>query len=1090
MSENTPKRAGDLIRSPFKENLLVVVSDMDIPESPDKESVRLHTNDIQPREKEWDITPEVLVEEIQLAITDTHHTSYNSTTGELSLNLAAVGPSPGTNSVAVGAAKTNITFDMLNNGGLHTGCELLFTPGAATISIVGAIWYPGDRTAEQVRNLIHSFLVTNSQPPLPFIMQTCFAYGMVNQQHSVMAKIPTTAVPSPAGQLIELSTIPLVSITSGTKHFSFLEKVATDLSVGVGSLGTDNTTKDINAISFADHQLPDTYRLYYYIITMDAGSGYLPTVIRPLVDQGLPEYAVAGTKFAAAGGTDTDWGNLFPEPLAAPIGITVTQAVFPPNVVLSQILRTKIDPSYVAPYPAEPYGVTLGNNRRVIVDNLTSGSEAFSVVLSSGDLAALDTTITGLQTQITQNATDIETANNATDAQFIALNSAIDQTLVAAGETVVFVSTNDILSTAEFDPETTFTTLNDAYNYLVTLPPYVKKRIVIDDRYEGNTPTNTGGRGQFDRIYAFIGNNITLSTYKAYCGVFMDNPHSGNLPVLEMQFQCDGLRLDRCEALFRGSYSGTNEVMFTLSGAVFDPVKNAASDNFHIGDHCVVGMMSSEGPAPGFGGTVRVGHDSTVVWYFDGHGVSGLEMPVTFLKASGSTLYLAGYLPDDPSGSKAVRVITPSDSYPITEADAIVGRVEINHTTNIPNDVITGLTVIRNIADFGTQYSQFGQNLIDLIDGSYFIVGEVYMGSTILSRDSVGSGTVRFYGYGKSKLIGTDMCLVQSVQSTFNFHSKGVDYQYGLAVSSAAFIFNTSAQIDIRDIEVDTPVIFNILSAGLFRVKGMRIASNGSGTRFSLGSINAGLLDIDGVEGSVSGDVSPLRFFVNSTGRYRIQRFRPSLPTINFVGFLELRNANDLPVDDGYERVFVHDSFPVCSHYSGAHWQLFCDFVDNANPPIPYDHHYNGSIVTDSSRSFVLTKAAGQVTLFAATEAPAAIPVTQTKGRNFPSATLSTGYSGSRTAPFMINIRGKIAITTGSDSVVTLSVVRGGPLSTSNAQVVVDTVDLTLVNGVQETFELTGLATLYPNDGVTLLALSTNGVTIDLTDVILKINEA
>ena len=80
---------------------------------------------------------------------------------------------------------------------------------------------------------------------------------------------------------------------------------------------------------------------------------------------------------------------------------------------------------------------------------------------------------------------------------------------------------------AGLDPLTgpmVFDTFTLAYNYLITQPAFIHKRIVIDDRGSSASPVRTIVPAVQGFRYLLLENLITVSTYIAYNGYPYDNP--------------------------------------------------------------------------------------------------------------------------------------------------------------------------------------------------------------------------------------------------------------------------------------------------------------------------------------------------------------------------------------------------------------------------------------------------------------------------------------------------------------------------------------------------------------------------------------
>jgi hypothetical protein len=131
------------------------------------------------------------------------------------------------------------------------------------------------------------------------------------------------------------------------------------------------------------------FALFVSMIAANIGGVYTYPSAAVSLTQGLPSYSVTGTKYEAGGGTQLAWNTAFSVTPHRPSGTLVTQAVFPSDARLGELLRATVDSNYTAPYPVAPYNKTVLDQALVVVTNTSVGQQSFERVVLGTEFDAL-----------------------------------------------------------------------------------------------------------------------------------------------------------------------------------------------------------------------------------------------------------------------------------------------------------------------------------------------------------------------------------------------------------------------------------------------------------------------------------------------------------------------------------------------------------------------------------------------------------------------------------------------------------------------------------------------------------------------------
>lgn len=756
-------KTGALGAAAYADRLEVVVSDPLLAALPDgdplKVSKKMPLGSIPTKFVDWDVTPTVEIGETVLAVSEPYHMDIGPN-GDLSVNYAGApvftNGSPPT--FWGGAVRTNVDLSTLTaDVAIHLGYEITSVVPSYAPFLMGFVLGDPNKTPTDIVDGILAELGAGTADPITHasILSLVLVYG-AQKQTNISWTIPNDVNPlfPDAGGMLHVKNQPLLAtLDFGSKVIMAIGRDASGISIANINIAPNGATYDItDAAAVIDNPvLPADTALFYFIVGLDFGQGYPVISIKPTVTAAPPSYDVTGTTYNAVhGGTNGTWAALFPNPITTPISTIVTQAVFPVTATVGRGLNAIIAPSYTDPYPAAPYGITVTNGTKCIVDNITPGDEDFTPLVSSGELAVINNAILSNQTQLTAlNLSVAAAAKNST-----------------MGEIIIYVraSTQDSSETPIPTGPTVFDTFDLAYTFATGLPKYLRKRIVLDDRVnatfrgieqaavDNNSPTTF-------KVYALLANSITLSSYSVYSAPPVGLPSS---PRLTLLFACDGLRLED----FSG-YSGTlvdsfggQHPMFDIISSVSGPNGVVFEDNLIIGRNSFLYSTSADIGIEQ-GGTVIIDNDGHWSIYAYAINQSQFNQSVIIAKARYGKLTVMGaveLLAYDGSTSftvimehggtiPTVQLSDPNALY-ISYTDALA-PVRFTYGNYVVVETVGDLIRVNEFNGGGSS----GTELNISNQYSYFVVGDVDLGSLVLNIfNDTNNRPIKFIGLPGSKL--------------------------------------------------------------------------------------------------------------------------------------------------------------------------------------------------------------------------------------------------------------------------------------------------------------------------------------------------
>lgn len=512
--------------------------------------------------QDWDITPVTQVITPELSFVQTANVVDNN--GQFLVDVTGVAESQ-----YVSVVKTNLTLEGLGtNRTFKYGLVLDDLPLPTTPCAFGIYLAPNTRTAEQVRSEIETALFGGGQ----LLNSRVMAYSLVfntTQQTVITAKIPTTLTPT--GVVRGSAGVnPNLAIENGYKMGLLISNRAEGLSIGRFDVNADGVTYDLNGVEpVLGHTIPETHTIFYFSLITDTGTGLSNIAFTPSLTIDSPSYDTVGT---SAENFSIDWAA-FANPIR-PNQTTVTQATLPADVRIGQFYRVVIDPSYVGPDPT-PMGYPLKNMQTVLVNAITGPNSITAYVDNETLIELVDDAMQPVvqqQTAILQSIADLGTLVQQTQDD-------VNVALLNAPELIIYVK-NTAISLP--DPDLAMTTavvsnsFDEAYVYALTLPKFIRKRIVIDDRLSGGFMVY----GVSGKMYHLLENNITISSYTIFNGLYDSGLVSPNAILLA--FDCTGLKLDK----FKGNYFSETTPIPRVSPTDFNlPLANALLANILLGDN-------------------------------------------------------------------------------------------------------------------------------------------------------------------------------------------------------------------------------------------------------------------------------------------------------------------------------------------------------------------------------------------------------------------------------------------------------------------------------------------------------------------------
>lgn len=720
------KKTGDTQPALYKPNLKVIVSDPALASLPDndplKQSKNIELGDILPLAKEWNITPIVSTETVNPSITESINCTVDNQTGLVTFDTTNAPAFTGSQAVFhTAVAKTNIDLASLTDGSAtFLGLETPTINSNAAASLIGYVVAKPGLTPTQVASSVNNIFLGASNTVNyfdDFIIALAGKYATEPTslvQMSIRNDINNTQpTPTTLTQIPSASTL----VGSGKRLSLLLNKETDSLAVGFAVSTADETSFDVaDSLVIADNPtLGADSEVYVIMLGLNFGGGYPSLAVKPVTVTGKDSYNVAGTSYISeAGKTQQDWDTAFPHPFTSLTSTVYTDMVFPENIYPGVLLKTIVDAGYSSNYIPKPYGKEVTSNSLVIVTNTTSGAEDFIAFSNKESLIALQAAITNNSNEITQLSAAVSAAAKLADLS----------------EIIIYVTGN--LSSPIITASSVFNTFDEAYEHALTLPGFLKKRIILDDRfsqaYDGEVNTVTF----IPKKYMLMTYNITLSTLSTYTdGNLTDN-------IISFRAYCDGLRLIDFEGHLQSFVADTNlppHHVVDLSDSIAPSLGARFNyDNFIIGNNTKV-YSDSTSVLDLNGGTVVL--TDNAIWFNEFIDITGTPSsnPIVITKSSNSKLTISGSKQPLTSftSEPVIQIVTSRKEFPTVNTVTPSNAVSFLYTDSlIPNlFVYDGFTIIRSLDDLILNSNQVNTNAFSLQTGKYWIVGEINIGSNV-----------------------------------------------------------------------------------------------------------------------------------------------------------------------------------------------------------------------------------------------------------------------------------------------------------------------------------------------------------------------
>ncbi len=740
---NMIKKTGDTQPALYKPNLKVIVSDPALASLPDndplKQSKNIELGDILPLAKEWNITPTITTDTADPSITESINCTVNNQTGLISFDTTNAPAFTGPQAVFhTAVAKTNIDLASLTDGSAtFLGLETPTINSNGAVSFVGYVVAKPGLTPTQVASSVNNIFLGASNT-VNYFDDFIIALAGKYATHSISAVLisirndinNTQPTPTTLTQIPSTSTL----VGSGKRLSLLLNKETDSLAVGFAVSTADETSFDVtDSLVIADNPtLGADSEVYVIMLGLNSGAGYPSLAVKPVTVTGKDSYNVAGTSYISeAGKTQQDWDTAFPHPFTSLTSTVYTDMVFPENIYPGVLLKTIVDAGYSSNYIPKPYGKEVTSNSLVIVTNTTSGAEDFIAFSNKESLTALQAAVTNNSNEITQLSVAVSAAAKLADLS----------------EIIIYVTGVYSIITAS----SVFNTFDEAYEHALTLPGFLKKRIILDDRfgqaYNGEVNTVTF----IPKKYMLMTYNITLSTLGAYT--------DGNLTnkIIMFRAYCDGLRLIDFEGYLQTFEADPNlppHHVVDLSDSIAPSLGARFNyDNFLIGKNTRV-YSNSNSVLDINGGTVVLTDNAK--WFNDFIDVNNTPIPnpIVITKSSNSKLTISGSKQPLTSftSEPAIQIVTSRKEFPTVNAVTPANAVAFYYTDPLVPDlfVYDGYTVIRSLDDLILNSNQVNTNAFSVHTGKYWIVGEINIGSNVFFTQS----DCTFVGTHGSKIKG------------------------------------------------------------------------------------------------------------------------------------------------------------------------------------------------------------------------------------------------------------------------------------------------------------------------------------------------
>lgn len=779
-----------LPQSPYKAGLFTLASDPSVSDNdPAKTSYRFSLDALPAVGRPWNVTPQVFATITpDLSYVDTFNTDPANTTGISIDPLSPIVMANGNVPLKHACVKTNINLGLLQDGDCwHIALDAY---ASAAFNMASLLILDSNKDALEAAAVVLDFLL-DDESNNRLAMLTA---GSVQNNIQLSEKLNEHDGSGYVSRQLNASGFPFSYSLAGAtlsdqRAVMLLSRSGGTLNIGAGMFDTVTQQYDIRGfLTMGDNEVAVDFNqlsLFISLLTINTGDGFSYINASTLLTEGLPAYNVEGTKYESGGGTQLAWDAAFPVTPHRPSGTLVEQATFPTDVRVGELLNATLDAGYAAPYPVAPYGKTVLNNTLLYVTNVTLGQQGFERMVLGTEFDAL--------------ASQISTIGGGGDT--------------AVGEIVVYVD-NGIVNTDEISGgSNAYASMDEAYEYLITLPKYIRKRMVIDDRQlDPLSPTFITITGLdpsvSQKTYFLRRNNIVISTYQAYVGAawpdYMVGSSGPNRPSwdinapLRLNFLCDGVHVEKFWGCIDAAVPipAQSQPMFHLNELVATPFSATLQPALLIGDYaCVWGGYA----AIDFihGGRIAMVGESFLFMSFGSIALNGVDYPVTITSGIKSRIELNGVLVQPNSGSSyGLEIYRPHGSPVINYTGSFLA--EFTHEFLYDDLKDTGFrlddaVIIRTQADFGpTEFDPTGGFYITLPpkDVTYIVVGTVDLQTFSLRPGPVvgaGRWQYNFFGLADSKLFNyVKPVFTDRENYAAIFQVRGVDIVNGNGASSAA----------------------------------------------------------------------------------------------------------------------------------------------------------------------------------------------------------------------------------------------------------------------------------------------------------------
>jgi hypothetical protein len=665
--------------------------------------------------EEWNITPVTTTTTPDLAIVSSHN--CNVVSGEVIADVTGV-----TDGSYLSVVKTNITMQGLETDKtIKFGFEATDVPSLSPC-IIGIYIAPGNMSASAVANEVNSIFFLGQPLSNNRIIHYSLLFNSTYQAPTTF-RVPNAATAS--GIIGNFSNIAAnrSDLAVGSKSGMLLSRRNNNLYIGRFDVKSDGSTYDLNGREAVVNGpvFDNTLTVFFFTLSADMGNGVQNIAYIPSVTLNSPAYDVTGTSASLTPPpNNVDWAN-FINPVR-PSFSQVNQATLPVDARVDQLYRVVIDPSYTGPDPA-PYGYPLKNNQTILINNI-SGSGAITALVDNETLIELTNDIlspvVAQQATMLQSITDIGNLLQQTQDD-------VNVALLNAPEVVVYVKPENIISSpsdTDFSTSVSFNTFHAAYGYLLTLPKFIKKRIVLDDR-DGGLVT-----GDATTVYNLMENNIIISTYRAYTGQYVDMLIPA--PVFGLNLDCTGLAVDK----FVGQFNCLSTNIVGGSWDVNDlPVKHNLEARLVIGDDSYMSISDNAIDLVTDTNYIKIGNNSYLFFQiFSDIITTGVkQLIISRGRDTRIDLHQSTLLTPHPTIYPFVTIFKPHDNaYESLQIDS--ESIYHGYTDNSPfqseQQGYSPYTIVESISNLGTRD---GLGNFNLTNNKYLFVKSIFLGSGSLT---------------------------------------------------------------------------------------------------------------------------------------------------------------------------------------------------------------------------------------------------------------------------------------------------------------------------------------------------------------------